>query len=105
MLTIYLDLMLIAAVSASEINDFCWSSNLISTALVLDVCCDHNYRYVPEWPTSNCMLTISVAVNHGLGSHMQVVMQRGEQNLIEYAQVQEIANVTMSSINKLTLCR
>ncbi|MCJ1390055.1 hypothetical protein MMC18_002913 [Xylographa bjoerkii] len=27
------------------------------------------------------------AVNHGLGSHIQVVMQRGEQNLIEYAQI------------------
>ncbi|MCJ1284378.1 hypothetical protein MMC26_003709 [Xylographa opegraphella] len=28
-----------------------------------------------------------IAVNHGLGSHMQVVLQRGEENLIEYAQI------------------
>ena len=50
MLTIYSDLMMIAAVCASkiEIDDFCLRSNLISIAFVLGIHYNHNNGYVQE---------------------------------------------------------
>ena len=57
MLTRYLDLMIIAAVSASKIDDLCLFSNSILTVFILGFYCSHNYRYVPEWLTFNYTLT------------------------------------------------
>jgi hypothetical protein len=38
-----------------------------------------------------------MAVQHGLGSHIEVVLQRGQQNLVEYAQIVWISSIFYNS--------